>query len=245
MKGSTKTPEVKLSCVAPDEIAEGDLLAYLNHLASPIVVAHMARCAACTAEVADLKQIYALLAGAIPRLDCPSAEMLLAYKNNALSGAESRKIKKHLKVCDACGEELELLEVPWTENSTWLSRVQEKGKQLLQALLMPAGQPAPALRGKKGDVQVYQAGNYQLVLNLTPPVVDEKLWSLEGRLMRTALDESSVQGHVQILKMDEVIKEDDIDALGFFALDGVISGTYTLAVELPETWIWIEKLVLG
>ena len=63
---------VKL-CLAPDEIQEGDLLAYLEGAASSPVARHIARCPVCAAEVESLRDLERLFtavlspAQAIPR----------------------------------------------------------------------------------------------------------------------------------------------------------------------------------
>jgi len=40
---------------------------------------------------------------------CPSAEMLLLYRGNTLASGTCRRVSAHLKKCDFCGAELQLL----------------------------------------------------------------------------------------------------------------------------------------
>jgi len=51
-------------CIAPQEIQEGDLLAYIEGDASQAVVRHIARCTACAAEVESLREVDVLFSAA-------------------------------------------------------------------------------------------------------------------------------------------------------------------------------------
>lgn len=51
-------------CIAPQEIQEGDLLAYIEGDASPAVVRHIAHCTACAAEVESLREVDVLFSAA-------------------------------------------------------------------------------------------------------------------------------------------------------------------------------------
>jgi hypothetical protein len=48
-------------CIAPHEIKEGDLVAYLEGAASKAVNDHISRCHFCQAEVKELKQLDDLI----------------------------------------------------------------------------------------------------------------------------------------------------------------------------------------
>ena len=52
-------------CIAPEEIQEGDLVAYLEGDAPLRVKDHIARCAFCAAEIEALRKIDALFWGAL------------------------------------------------------------------------------------------------------------------------------------------------------------------------------------
>jgi hypothetical protein len=51
-------------CIAPQEIQEGDLLAYVEGDASPTVVRHIAKCSACAQEVESLREVDLLFSAA-------------------------------------------------------------------------------------------------------------------------------------------------------------------------------------
>lgn len=51
-------------CNAPQEIQEGDLLAYIEGDASPVVIRHIAQCAACAREVEFLREVDGLFSAA-------------------------------------------------------------------------------------------------------------------------------------------------------------------------------------
>ncbi len=60
-------------CLAPTEIQEGDLLAYVEGEASPAVARHIARCPVCAAEVAGLREMESLFSQALSSLPTDQA----------------------------------------------------------------------------------------------------------------------------------------------------------------------------
>lgn len=55
-----KESSVNKQCIAPHEIQEGDLVAFLEGVASSKVNEHIARCSACAKEVESLRRVDAL-----------------------------------------------------------------------------------------------------------------------------------------------------------------------------------------
>ncbi len=65
-------------CIAPEEIQEGDLVAYIEGVASANVVAHVARCPACAAEVKALCITDSLLSSALGQTKASMSDELLS-----------------------------------------------------------------------------------------------------------------------------------------------------------------------
>lgn len=92
-------------CLAPYEIQEGDLLAYLEGEATPEVTQHIRRCPACMAEVEWLRMMTALFSEALqqpavaavnPRWVRPGQVSSPRLANSAKRGpAESRRYVPH------------------------------------------------------------------------------------------------------------------------------------------------------
>ncbi len=100
-------------CIAPNEIQDGDLLAYVDGAASAVVTDHLGRCAACQADAAALAALDAELVAALFRAACPPTEDLLAYQVNLLGTGEQAQIRLHVQTCGHCqGELAELAAVP-------------------------------------------------------------------------------------------------------------------------------------
>ncbi len=239
-------------CVAPNEIHDGDLLAYLDGAASTAVTDHLGRCTACQVDVADLAALDTELVAALFRAACPPTEDLLAYQVNLLGTGEQAQIRLHVQGCAHCqGELTELAAVPAIVSALSLpARVFDAGRRWLDALLVvPAAQPALQLRGNEQSSQVYQAGPFQIILAKVPPVVAENIWQVEGQLL--ARDHSDAAGDlanflsqadVQITLLKEnpapiPVAQDTVDDLGFFLLEGVESGVYALQIDTPTTTI--------
>ena len=239
-------------CIAPNEIQDGDLLAYLDGVALAQVTDHVARCAACQADAAALAGLDAEWAAALFRATCPSTEDLLAYQVNLLGMGEQAQIRLHVQTCDYCQDELtELAAVPPTVNTLSLSaRVFNVGRRLLDAILvMPTAQPALKLRGNEQSSLVYQAGPFQIILVKVPPMVAENIWQIEGQLLDTERPDeagdlaglfSRADIRVTLLRENPAptpVAQDTVDDLGFFLLEGVESGTFVLQIDTPTTTI--------
>jgi anti-sigma factor RsiW len=244
-------PETPMTpCVAPDEVQDGDLLAFVEGEASPAVRAHVARCLFCAQEVAALQQVDSLFAAAFHRAECPESEWLLRYQTGLLSPAEKRRVKQHIKDCHDC--QADLAELAGEPAPSMLNRVvtavsqslQEAGKQVIEAILLPSQpQPVLALRGGSQQHAVYQAGSYQLTLAKTPPIAAENLWQLEGQIVAGS-SEANLAGQVFLLREDQSIASDVIDEFGYFALSNIRPGAYDLSIELNTSILLISAIAI-
>lgn len=234
------------TCIAPNEIKEGDLLAYLEGHASATVADHIARCPACAAEVSALRSAATMLIAALDRAACPDLDDLLLYQADLLPRAERQRLHRHIQDCVHCQQELlQLVDPPAAPVSPpVVERIAEAGRRILTGLLQPAGPaPALALRGHAPRQYTYQAGDYQLILAVLPPLVDEDVWQLEGQLI--GYDAASFADTAITVSMQQagvVVLQDMLDEFGFFAGDQLSSGTYILQIDLPDAQILIEDL---
>lgn len=239
-------------CIAPSEIQDGDLLAYLDGQASVLVREHLARCAACRTDAADLASLERELAAALFRAACPPTQDLLMFQVHLLGRSEAAPIRLHVQGCVHCQAELaELAAVPLFSTAQPLSdRLRDAGKRLFSAVLIPpVGQPALQRRGTEQASQIYQAGLFQVLLAKVPPVVAENIWHIEGQILGTEetgnladlLGPADVQ--ISLLRDDPLaalVAQDTVDDLGFFLLEGVAAGAYVLQIETPDAIVRLE-----
>lgn len=229
------------------ELQEGDLLAYLEGSADPDVAARIAQSPNLATAAADLRAIDTLMSSALQRDSCPELDELLLYQAGLLSQVEEQSIKRHITGCDACQHELAQLADPTSAPSAppIQERVVQAGKRLLTALLRPtAPQPALALRGDQQRQYAYQAGDYQILVALIPPVVAENIWQIEGQI--SGQDDSlPLRDAVALLmRQNSIVARDVVDEFGFFALEQIGPGSYTLQLELPTDSILIENVTV-
>lgn len=233
-------------CINPTVLEEGDLLASLDGVASPSVMTHIAQCAACQEERAAFLSMTSFFDVALYRQPCPDGEMLLAYQAGLLPRLERSPIKQHLADCVPCQQEVAQLAAisSTTELSLW-ERLLLTGKQILDTLRLPAAaQPAFALLGDEQQQQVYQAGDFQLIISMSKPLSSSNIWQIEGQLLNERDPLMLYEGEISLLREEERAVTDEIDDLGYFILEDIESGDYQLLLELPTMIIPIDQLTI-
>lgn len=232
-------------CIAPQEIQEGDLLAYLEGAATPDVAAHLARCAFCMAEAAGLAGMDATLLAAHMRVTCPAPDDLLMYQAGLLSRPAQRRVKQHLATCAACQADLARLALPAVAPIpiSLVERLRQAGATIMAALQPPPFQPALALRGQERQLRVFSAPPYQVLLNVIQPAHSGESWRVEGQLIleRGGLLEPAAR-QADLLQADIVCSRDRIDEFGFFAFENLLPNTYRVHLTLPDADLLIEAI---
>lgn len=234
------------TCVAPNEMREGDLLAFLDGEATPGVVTHLARCAACAAEAAELTGAQALLHGAQWRAACPAPDDLLLYQANLLSRRSRRQVKDHLAHCRACQADVARLALPeptLTPQPSLLDRLRQTGARIMTTWqpLMP--QPVMALRGAAQPLRQFLADPYFVTLKTSPAQSPDGGTRLEGQLgLVNGQLLPAAERQVGLLLDAEMIAVTALDELGFFAFDALPAGVYRLQFMLTDGALLIEAI---
>ncbi len=93
-----------------------------------------------------------------------------------------------------------------------------------------------------------------MILAKVPPVVAENIWQIEGQLIPgtdAAQAQIDAPGSMRVNLLDgpdpataPIIAQDDVDDLGFFALEGVASGVYTLEIITPDAVLYIGNFTI-
>ncbi len=229
-------------CINTAEIQEGDLLAYVWGQARPGVADHVGQCAFCAAETADLRQMERVFQAALYRAECPETDTLLQYHLEVLPNQKQQQVRQHLATCPHCQVELQRFR-PKPVQPSWLERLQQAGRTVLEAIQVSHLEPVLALRGETYQ-RVYQVGVYQVVLAVEPPIAAENRWGLEGQVMQLAEPTAVLQGQVSLWQAETQITTDVVDEFGYFLLENIAAGEYTLRIELTTDSIIINPITL-
>lgn len=237
------------------DLQTGDLLAYLEGEAPPALIHRIERDPAALAEAAALAQTEAFLSALYLRDACPDVETLLLYQADLLPPEAARTLEAHLTTCADCPQELDALAqlaprtAPQPQAPSLADRLRDLGATI-QAVLRPNTlQPDVQLRGTAAQELIYQADDYEIVLNIQPQPTfpnTPATWSIEGQI----LDSSGVppaSGSVELLAAAPdiaVVQQDMIDAAGFFALDHLPVGSYIVQINLGTTRLLIADIEL-
>jgi len=240
-----------LECIAPNEIAPDDLLAYIDGDVSARVSQHISNCPFCSQEVADLKAMQTLFDQILFRESCPELDLLLAYQARLISKAEQRGIKQHLQTCPHCQAEMAQLEavtfsIPTAVRASALEQLKEKGRQIIHAVLMPPPpQPAMALRGNQEQSLFYEADGYRIIIAKKPPIVAAaKVWQIEGQINRQDDPLAQLEGVATLQQNNEPAYQDNLDEFGYFVMENVSPGSYDLQIDLISAQIIIENFAV-
>lgn len=228
------------------KIEEGDLLAYLDGLASLDVGLHIRKCVACQEEVTALRAINTTFKQVLSRINCPDSQALLLYETKLLAKRERHQIGKHVADCAFCEKEVaQLAKIPFKKPLSTFERMIKAGKQIIGAFRLPAAsQPAFARLGDEDEPMVYQAGDYQIMLATSSPLLATNIRQIEGQIINLEDQLIPSTGSVSLLHQTQQVANDNIDEFGYFVLEDLRPGEYSLHIDLPTTMIPIDKFVI-
>jgi hypothetical protein len=179
------------------------------------------------------------------RIDCPSPEDLGEYHLNILPDEQTQAVRQHVPSCPHCGQELVKLETyladlaPELEYSLrekiqiWVAQLMPNG---LDASFSPAARPAFALRGDSDRPLMFEAGDYQLNLEIQDDPAKPGHKSILGLLVG---GDGSVF-KAQLWQNGRSLQQTNIDDLGNFVFTGVQPGTYDLILSQHVTEIHVQ-----
>lgn len=228
----------KERCINPDEIAEGDLVAYMHGAASPQVNAHIQRCAYCAQQAEELKAVDAGLLRLVYRTTCPSAETLTAFAMDQLSAVERLQVAAHLRTCPHCAEEVAAART-WAQeepDSLW-GRLQEA--LALARVARPVAHAGASARGRgwQGRFEVDE-------LLVTLALHGDRL---TGRVRQRDAIEADLSGEAWLLSVadgGETLESAPVDTRGRFQFAAPTAQTYTLLLQAGGQDIAIERIDL-
>jgi anti-sigma factor RsiW len=179
-----------MKCIAPDEITDEQLIAYIDGEADGATIEHIQSCPSCTerAKAYDIDQ--RALRAALYRAECPDPQTLGEYHLGLLAPADRAAIEEHLQVCSLCLADIAKLERFLEEDN-----VETITPQLIAAIVAGEMYLSEEPRwlspsGKEQARAVFQG------LNLLYRGVDYKIFLIEKYVEGASFEEiASRRGH--------------------------------------------------
>jgi len=228
------------TCIAPAEVEAWELEAYLYGDAPAKVVDHITRCPACRAKAEELQDLHRRLQRALARADCPTTETLRQRRWNQLPQAQARSVDAHLAFCATCRAEYASLVGPEPGAAQQaLAMVQ----QLLTAVFQPPSALAPVLRGAETPPAVYRVPEKDWEIVLTH-VTGSHGYALTGQLLGIEAEELAA-AQAGLLTDDRLVLRTDVDPTGWFVLQPLPAGQYTLWIEVGTIHIRVPEVIVG
>jgi len=234
-----------MTCIAPPELNEGQLIAAVEGEPPAQVRDHLERCPTCRARAEDLARLYAGLHARLHRLDCPPADALGEFQLGLLTADQRAMIDAHLSHCPRCrGERAQLDGYLDSLAGDLELNIAERVKVLIARLVRGGGDGpilglAPAgVRGGDGGTLLYEAGPLQIALEILPapgsPGRSELLGLISG---------GDSEGLTTLLHADgRQVAAADVDPAGNFVLSDLAPGTYTLTLRGPGLEVQVPEL---
>jgi len=241
-----------MTCLSPPP-TDAELLAYLDGDSS--LAAHIAQCPQCRARAQALAQTENLLTKTFARIECPSALELGEYELGLLSSQRSGEIAAHLQHCPSCARELATLQTylqatetapapaPLTDLGDKIKTVIATLVQDFGAALSGPGRLSPAMAGVRGNEaapQIYQAGEYQLALQLQEDPEKPDKRALYGLL----IGDNPGAFEVQLWQAEEVVAHAQVDEYGNFTITEISPGNYSMRLIRPQLSIQLDDVGL-
>ena len=181
-----------------------------------------------------MEHIDQALTAKLYRVTCPSAEELGEYHLQMLPGERATAVAQHLRTCPHCVQELTQLETYLRELAPELTYTLRERVQIWIAQRLPSdltGQPgfapALALRGEVEEPLMYEAGDYQLNLEIQEDPAQSGRKAILGLL----LGAEEVDFAAQLWQNGRRLQTTTVDDLGNFVFAAVPSGTYDLILS--------------
>lgn len=233
-----------MTCVAPPELADKELLAYIDDPADGRVAAHLGRCTHCRERLDGLARLQERLTARLYRLSCPPAVELGEYHLGVLDAARAATVAAHVSGCVHCSREVAQLEgylddlAPDLVTSP-LEQLKEQVRVLVASLVGGGLEPAVAgVRGEEEGPFVFRADDIQVILDVQDDSEKPDRKTILGLV--TGIDPQGL--HVFLWHDDRLLTRVPVDDLGNFLFLQLFPGRYELIVTGPETEIHIQTL---
>lgn len=229
-------------CIQPGTVADRELEAYLDGISSARVEEHLMRCRHCAAEVSQLRAISARLRRVLHRADCPSVDVLRAFRWGQLPGRRAADVERHLAHCAACAQEAASFQGP-PEPASFAQALTQGIKLFVASLVDAPAAMAPALRGAAQQTAVYRVAETGWEVAVT--VGTESMgFALSGQLLGPDAPELATARASALLE-GLLVCETSLDESGWFDLRPLAPGRYALWIETAHARVQALDLRIG
>jgi hypothetical protein len=230
------------TCINPAEIQEGDLMAYVDGVASRLVVTHVRRCPACARQASELSGLQALLMANLNRCSCPAPDQLIAYHQAELQGSEKLVVAQHLRQCPHCARELATL--ARDERESLGERIGAALRVLAAAPASSHAQMAPVRDGAgpaRAMPQVYRAAEIEFILTLRLSATHPHQQDLSGLMHIGGQVPKTIGGaKVELYRDEGLIAIAHISSRGHFTFAAIDPAEYDLCMLWEDREIWLR-----
>lgn len=240
-----------MECIAPDEITEDQLAAYVDGEADSVLLDHLRRCPYCAERVRAYARDMFVLRALFYRIECPDAHTLGEYHLGLLSPDDQATFETHLTTCVMCATELADLDhfLQEVKSTTATSLPLAPLKRLVARVVSPPSAPSAqplafALRGASAvPPTLYQAEDIKLVAGLESDGVHAGRKLLLGFTMRQGEPLMSLTGaKVQLRRSGMTVAVEQVDDLGNFVFSDLTSGQYELVLLTEKEQVIVETI---
>jgi hypothetical protein len=225
-----------MECVAPPQLNDSQLLAYIDGDAADSVTAHLAGCPACRERARQLGRLMGRMTVMLYRLDCPTSIDLGEYQLGLLPEVNSGIIAAHLTECPHCRAEIMQLQGFLVDTAPepqpgLVTRVRVLVARLLSGRNMPGPALTPGLAGVRGGDAplVYEADDLQITLSVEWDQATNQ-HSLFGLILGAELPDAQVH----LWRAQRLAGETKVDEFGNFVIMDLEAATYELVITGAE-----------
>jgi len=194
-----------------------------------------------------MDHIEQALTAQLYRITCPSSEELGEYHLHMLPAEQTTAVAQHLRTCPHCTRELAELETYLRDLAPELTYTLRERIQIWIAQRLPSGLsgepgfvPALALRGEVEEPLMYEAGEYQLNLEIQDDPAKPGHRAILGLVV--GVEELAFQA--QLWQNGRRLQETTVDELGNFVFAGVQPGTYDLILSRLTAEIHVQAFTV-
>lgn len=181
------------------------------------------------------------------RITCPSPEELGEYHLQMLSREQATAVSRHLHTCPHCTQELAQLQTYLRELAPELAYTLGERVQIWIAQRLPSGliggqglAPALALRGEIEEPLMYEAGGYQLNLEIQ----DDPAKPGHKAILGLVVGAEELAFQAQLWQDGRRLQETTVDDLGNFVFASVQPGKYDLILSRLTAEIHVQAFTV-
>lgn len=196
-----------------------------------------------------MAEVQAVLIAALFRHSCPASDQLIAFHEGELQGNEKLVVAQHLRECPHCARELASFV---REERTGLDAWLRSAAEVLEAVFVPPGEPAPA---RRGDVQkpppfprTYEVDkvDIEVILDVQPASAHSHRRDLSGLVHAGGEVPDAIGGApVELYRDEGLIAVSQVSPRGRFTFEALAPASYELVLLWDKREIRLRGIEVG